>query len=432
MKERLSLAAFVLSAAVLAYGLGFLTLYKGLWPVETLVEAVTTADDLTQHWKHEAGIEPSRLLVPAADPERQRLRIVDPDRMAVGNRFIAGFAPEQASSVGAVLLDAAGRELHRWSIDYAKLVPDAEDPDNVFLHGILPLSDGSVIVSFDNGDVMARIGPCGKEMWVTRGPFHHALSLSDQGTIWIWEYQAEDAPGTYLGPTGTVVNREQLVEVDAATGRRLRQISLEDDIVRKQALYGTFAIHTEENAEGIVYCCDHFHPNDAKALPAALAPAFPMFRAGDLLISLRSLNLIAVIDGATARVKWSRIGPWHRQHDPDFLADGTISVLNNNMGLGASQVMVVDPASGDVRVAFDGATRGNFYTWRRGRHQWLENGNILLTESEKGRIIEVDGNGDVVWEYNAIYDRDRNGLVSEALLLPVDYFAPAALDCPPS
>ena len=56
---------------------------------------------------------------------------------------------------------------------------------------------------------------------------------------------------------------------------------------------------------------------DVEELGPELADAFPQFAVGDLLVSMRSLNLIAVLDGSTHDVKWWQIGPWHRQHDPD-------------------------------------------------------------------------------------------------------------------
>jgi hypothetical protein len=193
---------------------------------------------------------------------------------------------------------------------------------------------------------------------------------------------------------------------------------------------GSFALRTEENPDDVVLCCDPFHPNDVDVLSPDMAPAFHMFEAGDLLISLRSINMIAVVDPETARVKWSQIGPWFQQHDPDFLPNGTISLYNNNMGLGASQIMVVDPATGETKVVFDGARHGNFYSWRRGRHQPLANSNIMITESERGRVIEVTPDGRIVWQYENIYDAEWNGLVNDALVLPLDFFDEGALTCP--
>jgi hypothetical protein len=431
MRRHLPLIGFVLSVAVLAYGAGFFSQLKGWWPAKLIVEAYVTAEDLPKHWRNDFGIEPTRFLVPVDNQTDQPIQVLDAERMAPGLRFVSGLTPNRDSNVGAMLLDAAGNEVHFWPIRYRELAPGGESPMNVMLHGIEPLPDGSIIVSFDNGDVVARINACGSVMWATPGRFHHTIGLSDTGTLWVWEYKTVPEEMRKKNRKRPEPRREHLVEIDQATGTRLREISLEDDIVGSRAFVGGFALHTEDDQDKLAYCCDHFHPNDAKPLPAALARAFPMFRAGDLMISLRSLNMIAVLDKDTMDVKWSQIGPWHRQHDPDFLPDGTISVFNNNMGLGASQVIVMDPATRDFRVAFDGR-ESNFYTWQRGRHETLPNGNIMLVETERGRVLEVTPEGDVVWAFDNVYDRGRNGLVNEARILSPNYFTHGALSCRPT
>ena len=58
----------------------------------------------------------------------------------------------------------------------------------------------------------------------------------------------------------------------------------------------------------------------------------------------------------------------------------------------------------------------------RGKHQQLDNGNILITEPQSGRVFEVDRSGDLVWEYQNRYDEDRNLLVSKSIWLPQDFF----------
>ena len=79
---------------------------------------------------------------------------------------------------------------------------------------------------------------------------------------------------------------------------------------------------------------DIFHPNDLDVLTAELAPAFPMFEAGDLLLSFRTPSLVVVLGADDHRVNWYQNGPWQFQHDPDFTADGTISVYSNFSGHG--------------------------------------------------------------------------------------------------
>lgn len=424
MNARLSLIGFVLSAVFLAFLGGFFVAFKGWPPARAIQDAYGAIDDLWLHWRDNLGLEPTRLLVPADNAGRQRVRVAPGDKAAAGNRFVVGLTPTRGSPAGAVLLDRFGTEIHFWPIDFNKLSPGVRSASNVFVHGALPLRDGSIVVNFEFGNRLARIGPCGDAVWVTPGVFHHGISRSHDGTLWTWEDdQTTDEKGTVVGD-------EHIVQIDPATGRRLNRISLERDIIERQALFGRFALHAKEDAARIVYATDPFHPNDVDVLSPEMAPAFPTFAPGDLLISLRSLNMLAVLDPATARVKWSQIGPWHRQHDPDFMPDGTISVLDNGTGTGASRILAVNPGSGSVTVAFDGAKGGDFYTWRRGRHQRLANGNIVIAESEKGRAIEVAPGGEIVWEYNNIYDAGRSGPVNEALVLPAEFFAKDALRCP--
>ena len=53
-----------------------------------------------------------------------------------------------------------------------------------------------------------------------------------------------------------------------------------------------------------------------------------------------------------------------------------------------------------------------------GKHQWLKNGHLLITESKNGRAFEVDKNGNIVWEFVNLVDEGRIGLVQDVQRLP--------------
>lgn len=142
------------------------------------------------------------------------------------------------------------------------------------------------------------------------------------------------------------------------------------------------------------------------------------------MISLRSLNMIAVIGGEDLKLKWYQHGPWHRQHDPDFLPDGTISVFDNNMHGPSSRIIKIDPVTRRHEIVFAGSDEIPFYTWIRGNHEHLPDGNILMTEPQGGRAFEVDAAGNLVWEYRNVFDAQRNLLIGKAMTLPSDYFEP--------
>lgn len=422
MKKRIELAVFLVSLAGLAYALGFFTAFRHLPPAWTLIEAYEAAVDLRQNWENDLGFEPTRVLVDAPHAGAPEFELRDPDRTAPGTRLVSGLTPGRKALAGARLYDLDGTEIHYWPADYGTLAPGGESPNNVFLHGIAVFEDGSIVVNFDNGNVLARLDACGVPLWVREGQYHHAVTRAGEDSLWTWLA----VPGER--PDGREIVREHLVRLDGATGEEQHRISLEEDIVAAQEVHGQFALHTVESAESLQYCCDAFHPNDVEALPPEMADAFPMFLAGDLLLSFRSLNMIAVIDPGTAALKWRRIGPWHRQHDPDWLPDGTVSVYDNGMGLGRSLIRRVDPRTGEVWTAYRARPAREFYSWRRGKHQTLPNGNILITESERGRVLEVTPEGDTVWMFNNRYDEKRNGLVNSAIAIPPGFFT----DGPPA
>jgi hypothetical protein len=164
--------------------------------------------------------------------------------------------------------------------------------------------------------------------------------------------------------------------------------------------------------------------NDVDPLPPALADRFAGFEAGDVLLSLRSLNLVMAVDPESQEVRWYRFGIGRRQHDPDWLADGRILVFDNNMNRGPSRIVAVDPATYDVEVLVDGAGY-DFHTGIRGKHQRLPDGTVAITSAMQGRVFEVAPDGAVTFELVNFRDaetKDEVVVISEARWLPPDWF----------
>ena len=80
---------------------------------------------------------------------------------------------------------------------------------------------------------------------------------------------------------------------------------------------------------------------------------------------------------------------------------------------------LIDPGTGKVTEEFAGSDEVPFYTWRRGKHQVLSNGNLLLTESEHGRLLEVDAEGALVWERHMRWDDAMNVIVTATKSIPI-------------
>ena len=347
---------------------------------------------------------------------RERVTIHDRDAWMRGYRAIMGW--DQASGRYLIwLLDPEGEAIHTWPIDYRRIDPDGplngrDDP-----HGMQVLSDGSVLVNFDYGDALARIDPCGDPIWVQPGVFHHLIEAADDGTFWTW-----------LGEGSAISPRQHLVNFDPETGEILTRLDLVDDFLSHTpdaaAIFGLprdFEInghgsgsHDPEN--------DIFHPNDVEPLSAERSRSFPDFRPGDLLVSFRNLDLVAVLDPVEKSIRWWRRGPWRLQHDPDFGDDGRIVVFSNNREMGRSTLVALDPEDDEIDLAF---MRENlsFFSAFQGLHQDLPNDTRLVVVPSEGRVIEATWEGDLAFEFNNVFSADHNGRVVNAAWLPPDHFA---------
>jgi outer membrane protein assembly factor BamB len=142
---------------------------------------------------------------------------------------------------------------------------------------------------------------------------------------------------------------------------------------------------------------DVLHANAVKVLSPRLAAAFPQFKPGQLLVSLRNLDAVAVIDPDAGKVVWAARGPWHAQHDPTFLENGRLLLFDNLGSPGRSRVLEYDPRTQAFPWVYPADGGRGFVSPIRGMCQRLPNGNTLVVNSVGGEAIEVAADGEVVW-----------------------------------
>ncbi|MDN3722186.1 arylsulfotransferase family protein [Roseibium salinum] len=145
------------------------------------------------------------------------------------------------------------------------------------------------------------------------------------------------------------------------------------------------------------------------------AKNFPYGQEGDVVLSFREPNLIAVLSPETGEITWAARGVWLRQHNPSILANGNI-LLFDNLGVlrrgNSSRVLEIDPRTLDVAWDYTGTKEEPLHSVIRSNAQRLPNGNTLITESDGGRLLEVTRNGDIAWEYvNPLRRGDRDQLI---------------------
>jgi hypothetical protein len=278
----------------------------------------------------------------------------------------------------------------------------------------------------DNGHILAfsALSP----------PANLLLELDEGGSI-VWAFNILDVPNgpqarlhhdsERLANGNTLILAEQNVNNPAISGK-----TLGDDMILEVTPSGSIVWTWETHAH-----FDEFgfpkaqktlisqkggpwaHANSISVIPPNSHPE-PAFAPGNIIISYRSINTIAIIDKASGNIVWNS-GPnrnftWG-QHFPNMIPEGlpgagNIIVFDNGSGTGycnksfapgRSRVYEFDPSewpSGDFVVWEYSGGQQFFSNWISAAMR-LANGNTFICSGTKGRLFEVDPSGAIVWEY---------------------------------
>ncbi|MFH1689222.1 MAG: arylsulfotransferase family protein [Candidatus Eisenbacteria bacterium] len=292
---------------------------------------------------------------------------------------------------GALLMDMEGRVLHEWRYDFLRAWPDETDSTEV---------DGSEYwrwaYLFENGDVLAIFDGLGlikvdrnsDLIWKRLGGEHHDLEVTDDGRIFVLTRKVHMLERVNeLMPV-----LEDFVTVLDAGGNMLREVSILE-------AFENSPFRGAPRARGYVPKGDLYHTNAIEVLDGRFADRIPAFREGNVLISMRTQSIIAVLDMDTREIVWVASDLWLAQHDPKFLDNGNILVFDNKGAKGESRVVEFDPVTRELVWAYAGDRSNSFFSQMCGANHRLENGNTLMTESDFGRAFEVTLSGEIVWEF---------------------------------
>lgn len=413
MKNKIPLLLFAFSLMFFSFCYGFVAAVMEWPPYPQIAEGVTALDEYFNPWFYVEGKPPKA----GTTHDRQRIQ--------PGLNLVTCIGPER--TLVAKVMDMEGNELHRWDIDWFEIWPDAEHipwqkptmRPGTSIHGAVLTREGDLIFNFESLGLV-RLAKNGEVMWKLPYQTHHSIYMDETGALWIsGEIDHETSLAEYPNYEPQFVEFTLLkVSVD---GKILKEMSL-FDVLRDNGLYGLLTMQATDNFTTTI-TGDTLHLNDVETFPAHMEEGF--FRHGDIMVSLRNINAVLVLTPG-GDIKYSSIGKYVRQHDPDFIDGNTITVFDNNNVTGASlpssRIMMEHVPSGTTEVYFEGTREQPFFSDIMGKHQWLPGGNLLVTESHAGRAFELAPDGTIVWEYHNVIDSDTLGVVTEVQRLP-DRFA---------
>ncbi len=454
LARRVSLVALAIIVIAGSFGAGLYSGDRHNWAYRSL-KSITSTIKLVLHELSGdvASTRPENFIRPSRKPGSGVTidKIGDDGQLILLTSFFDGHT-------GLRLIRRDGTIVADWPVSLSAHFPDLSyigdtaptSDQNVDIHGAVMEPDGSVVFNYEYVGAI-RLSRCGDVTWTLKEPAHHSVAKAEKGGYWI--------PGRRFFASGSTAPEDQfppftLKQTDGLfTDDVIMHVSEDGQVLQQKSV---MRILYENGLEPLITASgDMFQPdmptrrqllhvNKVAELPSAYAAAFPMFAPGDLLVSLRNYNLLMVVDPITWKVKWHQTGPWRRQHDPEFLADGRIAMFNNNTYRSSlrtfdrfdpdapfvTEVGIVDPANGSYEDFYGNRPGQEMLSVIRGKIDPTPKGGFLITEFEAGRAIEIDASRQVVWEYINRYDDQFTLKITEAKLYPESYFTVTDWTCP--
>jgi len=329
------------------------------------------------------------------------------------NIYKSGNTPE------AYLMDMSGHILHTWA---AK----TEDDDT---WSNIELTDQGDLIAFVNYEKLIRLDWDSNISWTSDSQgFHHDLSISKNEEIYAIARKTEYIPEfsfthltandyiTILSKTGELKKSISIAKLLLDANIPIIYEDIEADYPRETGLKKLISsidngagtsffirgLHKiEEFYEKITRPKDFFHTNTINIVNHQLMSSpHKIFNEGEILISIRNQNLIAVVDIEKEIITWS----WgetelEHPHDPVMLSNGNILIFDNGYKRKFSRIIELNPVTQAIEWEYKSIPPEDFYSETRGSNQKLANGNILISDSRNGHAFEITTDGEIVWEF---------------------------------
>ncbi len=359
----------------------------------------TPADDPEAHLSELEAL--GYLLSVAADNADAGVTLHDPERVAPGLVFFSSQVQKKA-----FLLDADGTVVHTWISDRRV--------------GHVEINDAGELFTIQKERGLGKLDWHGDEVWLASAPgAHHDFDFLEDGRIYLLtrapivvehageqypilndyvqlvtpDGQVLDDPLSLFDLVGDRITDKRWAAIRSYMQGRAERLEKSDDSRPRRS--------QTETERDIVHDTpyDVFHTNTVEVLKRGLPG---VYERGDLLLSVRELDLVLIVDPQTREIRWS-YGPGEisRQHHPSLLENGNVLLFDNGRRLKRSRVIEVDPKTSRIVWSYEGDPPETFYSFFRGAAQRLPNGNTLITDSANGRIFEVTHDGEAVWTYYA-------------------------------
>lgn len=338
-----------------------------------------------------------------ADPNPRGVVTLDSARAAAGLTLAV-------VGQGAHLIELDGTIRQTWQLGYDRLrngkelLKEMPGANRLYWRPARALANGDLVAIVDlkdsspEGLAIVRMDRDSRPVWIYHGHVHHDFDIAPDGRVFALGMGVRAEPPEKLrGLVGPLLDERLLIL--SPTGELEQDISIIEAFADSR--YRKLVLRTA--ADRRYRKGDYLHSNNVDYVDAATAARFPFVKEGQVLLSLRELNALAVLDVGRRTIVWARQDEWVQQHDPDFLENGNLLVFDNQGDYGrggGTRVIEYEPRTGAIVWQYPppgGAKKLD--TKIRGDQQRLPNGNTLINDFGQGRVLEVTPGRDIVWEF---------------------------------
>jgi hypothetical protein len=428
--DRISFAGFIIAVLALFFLGGALVMLLGVFPAQAIKDAYRGGE--AYYYKMRQSQTP--LTSDFWQPERSTetgVTVNTPEAYPGYTLYTSGHGSE------ASLVSLDGKVVHSWKLPYSTIwnetspVKNPQPDDFLYWRKARLLPNGDLLAIFvATGDTpwgygMVKLDKDSNVLWSYLGQTHHDFDVAADGRIYGLTHEMRR--NTYEGhPQLTVPRLDDFVVVLSPEGEEIKKVSILDALARSQYEWLLNRVPWYNKH-------DFIHTNNIDLIESGEVEALPFAKEGQVLLSFRDINTLALLDLESEEIVWALRGGWIAQHDPDILPNGNILIYDNLGGFGEggrTRILEIDPITTGIEWRYVGSIEQPFFSEARGAQERLPNGNTLITETAGGRLFEVSQDGRIVWEFmNPV--RDKHPESGEAIVPIVSWaqrYAPQTLD----
>ncbi len=275
--------------------------------------------------------------------------------------------------------------------EFFRINVNANEQRFIFYHPFID-TNGDLISHAEEGP-MFKLDLCSNIKWVnSEERYHHSIEMDHEGNYWI---------PSYLEPYSKTMQgyRKRAGLLDDG----ITKISVDGKVLFKKSLFDILIEGNIVKYNQLYIDNDPFHLNDIQPV----LKDTEHWKKGDLFLSLRNIDTIILYRPSENKIIRVINGPFHMQHDVDIISDDEISIFDNNISYTKKgpltkniQILIYNFKTRNFTKRFVKTIKqNNIKTNAGGLSDYLIDGSILIEEQAAGRLLLIDKNGEIEWEY---------------------------------